>query len=164
MPDAPENSPGLFHVAFKIGTRIEELRQCALLLEAAGLDVEAYDHEVNKSIYFKDPDRHRSNSTLIHRTSGSKDPMPSRRGSNSIFSVILVKTANRRRRLPHLSNWQSSQYAEFKYLTSASSSTLLPLRASSWRSTKAVHVDDFVWPTPIRFGDEVNTIPQPVRV
>ena len=27
-----------------------------MLLEAAGLDVEAYDHEVNKSIYFKDPD------------------------------------------------------------------------------------------------------------
>jgi len=55
-PDAPENSPGLFHVAFKIGTRIEELREAKLLLEAAGLDVEAYDHEVNKSIYFKDPD------------------------------------------------------------------------------------------------------------
>ena len=47
-PDAPANSPGLFHVAFKIGTRIEELRDAKLLLEAAGLDVEAYDHEVNK--------------------------------------------------------------------------------------------------------------------
>lgn len=55
-PDAPANSPGLFHVAFRIGTRIDELREPKLLLEAAGIDVEAYDHEVNQSIYFKDPD------------------------------------------------------------------------------------------------------------
>ena len=55
-PDAPANSPGLFHVAFKIGTRIDELREAKLHLEAAGLQVEAYDHEVSKSIYFKDPD------------------------------------------------------------------------------------------------------------
>ena len=55
-PDAPANSPGLFHVAFKIGNQIDELREAKLLIEAAGIDVEAYDHEVNKSIYFKDPD------------------------------------------------------------------------------------------------------------
>ena len=54
--DAPANSPGLFHVAFKIGTRIDELREAKLQLEAAGLELEAYDHEVTKSIYFKDPD------------------------------------------------------------------------------------------------------------
>jgi catechol 2,3-dioxygenase len=56
VPDAPANSPGLFHVAFKIGNRIEELREAKLQLEAAGLEVEAYDHEVTKSVYFKDPD------------------------------------------------------------------------------------------------------------
>ena len=55
-PDAPANSPGLAHVAFKIGTRLDELREAKLRLEAAGFGVEAYDHEVNKSIYFKDPD------------------------------------------------------------------------------------------------------------
>jgi catechol 2,3-dioxygenase len=54
--DAPANSPGLFHVAFKIGTRIDELREAKLQLEAAGLKVDAYDHEVSKSIYFNDPD------------------------------------------------------------------------------------------------------------
>ncbi len=54
--DAPANSPGLFHVAFKIGTRIDELRDAKLRLEGAGLKVEAYDHEVSKSIYFNDPD------------------------------------------------------------------------------------------------------------
>ena len=53
---APEHSPGLAHVAFKIGTRIEELRAAKLHLEAAGVQVEAYDHEVSKSIYFNDPD------------------------------------------------------------------------------------------------------------
>ena len=55
-PAPPENSPGLVHVAFKIGTRIEELRAAKLQLEAAGIKVEAYDHEVTKSIYFDDPD------------------------------------------------------------------------------------------------------------
>lgn len=55
-PDAPANSPGLFHVAFKIGNLIEELREAKLYLEAAGIEVNARDHEVSKSIYFKDPD------------------------------------------------------------------------------------------------------------
>jgi len=55
-PDAPENAPGLFHVAFKIGTRIEELREAKSQLEAAGIAVQAFDHEVTKSIYFNDPD------------------------------------------------------------------------------------------------------------
>jgi catechol 2,3-dioxygenase len=54
--DAPANSPGLFHVAFNIGTRIDELREAKLQLEGAGLKVDAYDHEVSKSIYFNDPD------------------------------------------------------------------------------------------------------------
>ena len=55
-PNAPANSPGLFHVAFKIGTRIDELREAKLHLEAAGLEVVAYDHDVTQSIYVKDPD------------------------------------------------------------------------------------------------------------
>ena len=55
-PDAPANSPGLFHVAFKIGNLIDELRDAKLYLEAAGIKVNATDHEVSKSIYFKDPD------------------------------------------------------------------------------------------------------------
>ena len=53
--DAPANSPGLLHAAFKIGTRIDEL-DAKLQLEEAGLKVEAYDHEVSKSVYFNDPD------------------------------------------------------------------------------------------------------------
>ena len=55
-PDAPENSPGLLHVAFKIGNRIDELREAKRKLEAAGLEVHSYDHDVTKSIYFRDPD------------------------------------------------------------------------------------------------------------
>ena len=47
---------GLFHVAFKIGSHIDELREAKLYLEATGLKVDAYDHEVAKSIYFNDPD------------------------------------------------------------------------------------------------------------
>lgn len=56
-PDAPDNAPGLFHVAFKIGTRIEELREAKSRLEAAGVGVAAFDHVVSQSIYFRDPDR-----------------------------------------------------------------------------------------------------------
>ncbi len=55
-PDAPANSPGLFHVAFKIGNLIDELREAKLCIEAAGIKVYARDHEVSKSLYFKDPD------------------------------------------------------------------------------------------------------------
>ncbi|HEX6974845.1 MAG TPA: VOC family protein [Vicinamibacterales bacterium] len=55
-PDAPANAPGLFHVAFKIGDLIEELREAKRYLEAAGIAVQARDHEVSKSLYFNDPD------------------------------------------------------------------------------------------------------------
>jgi catechol 2,3-dioxygenase len=55
-PDANANSPGLLHVAFKIGNLIDELREAKLYLEAAGIEVYTRDHEVTKSIYFKDPD------------------------------------------------------------------------------------------------------------
>lgn len=52
----PSKSAGLFHVAFKIGESVDELREAKLKLEAAGLKVEAYDHVVTKSLYFNDPD------------------------------------------------------------------------------------------------------------
>lgn len=55
-PDAAADSPGLMHVAFKIGNRIEELRNAKRELEAKGVAVEAVDHVVTQSIYFKDPD------------------------------------------------------------------------------------------------------------
>ena len=55
-PDAPTGSPGLLHVAFKIGHLLDELREAKLYLEAAGVEVIARDHGVSKSIYFKDPD------------------------------------------------------------------------------------------------------------
>lgn len=50
----PAKSPGLLHVAFKVGDSMEALRQAKAELEAAGLAVEAYDHAVTQSIYFND--------------------------------------------------------------------------------------------------------------
>ncbi len=47
---------GLDHVAFKIGTSLDELREAKKSLEAAGLTPNPVDHEVTKSLYFKDPD------------------------------------------------------------------------------------------------------------
>jgi catechol 2,3-dioxygenase len=53
--DAP-SATGLHHVAFKIGTTMEELREAKARLEAAGLDLFPADHDVTKSLYFADPD------------------------------------------------------------------------------------------------------------
>ena len=47
---------GLHHVAFKIGDSLDLLREAKVKLEAAGLILDPVDHEVTKSLYFKDPD------------------------------------------------------------------------------------------------------------
>lgn len=54
--EAPENSLGLQHIAFKIGTQIHELHDAKARIEATGLKVVARDHKVTQSIYFNDPD------------------------------------------------------------------------------------------------------------
>ena len=47
---------GLHHVAFKIGTTMDQLRDARAVLEAAGIATTPIDHEVTKSLYFEDPD------------------------------------------------------------------------------------------------------------
>ena len=51
-----EQAPGLHHVAFRIGTRLEELIEAKTMLESAGVTPLPVDHEVTKSLYFDDPD------------------------------------------------------------------------------------------------------------
>ena len=51
-----ESAVGLDHVAFKIGTNLDELREAKKNLESAGVEPSPVDHEVTKSLYFKDPD------------------------------------------------------------------------------------------------------------
>lgn len=51
-----ESAVGLHHVAFKIGSRMEELLDAKAKLEAAGLTLSPVDHDVTKSLYFEDPD------------------------------------------------------------------------------------------------------------
>jgi catechol 2,3-dioxygenase len=55
-PNAPEQAPGLLHVAFKVGNSLDELREARARLEAAGLDAIAFDHVVTQSLYVADPD------------------------------------------------------------------------------------------------------------
>ena len=56
-PAAADNSPGLFHIAFKVGDSVGELRAAKAELEEAGATVEfAMDHSVTQSIYLHDPD------------------------------------------------------------------------------------------------------------
>jgi len=47
---------GLHHVAFNIGTTLDELREAKAKLDAAGIATNPVDHEVTKSLYFEDPD------------------------------------------------------------------------------------------------------------
>lgn len=56
-PDAPGNSPGLFHVAFKVGDETEDLRRTKADLDAHGIEIAGIaDHTVSQSIYLHDPD------------------------------------------------------------------------------------------------------------
>ena len=56
-PDAPPNSPGLFHAAFKVGESIDELREARAHLEDSGVTILGIsDHTVSQSIYLADPD------------------------------------------------------------------------------------------------------------
>ncbi len=52
----PRRGAGLDHVAFNIGTSMDELREARAALEAAGIASTPIDHEVSKSLYFQDPD------------------------------------------------------------------------------------------------------------
>lgn len=51
-----ESAVGLHHVAFRIGTTMEELREAKARLDAAGIATTPVDHEVTRSLYFADPD------------------------------------------------------------------------------------------------------------
>ena len=56
-PNSAPNSPGLFHVAFKVGESTDELREAKAHLEARGVEIAmTADHTVTESIYFDDPD------------------------------------------------------------------------------------------------------------
>ncbi len=56
-PAAPETSPGLAHVAFKVGDSLDELRAMKDWLEMHGVRPDrTADHRVSQSIYFHDPD------------------------------------------------------------------------------------------------------------
>ncbi len=59
-PDAPPPDPrgvGLYHVAFKIGECLDELREARARLEAHDVPiVGTADHRVSQSIYLTDPD------------------------------------------------------------------------------------------------------------
>lgn len=58
--DAPAPAPdatGLYHVALRIGTRLDELRAAQAHLAAHGItNIRVRDHVVSQSIYIEDPD------------------------------------------------------------------------------------------------------------
>jgi catechol 2,3-dioxygenase len=56
--DAPtaEGGIGLDHVAFNIGTTMDELREAKACMDAAGVATNPVDHNVTKSLYLQDPD------------------------------------------------------------------------------------------------------------
>ena len=56
-PSAPDNAPGLAHLALKVGNSLDDLRKAKAWLESKGVEIDrTADHDVSKSIYFHDPD------------------------------------------------------------------------------------------------------------
>ena len=56
-PDVSATSPGLAHVAFKVGNSTEELRRAKAHFDALGVKIAAVlEHTVSQSIYIDDPD------------------------------------------------------------------------------------------------------------
>lgn len=54
---AAHDSPGLFHVAFKVGDSLDDLRDAKKHLEESGVPINGIsDHTVSQSIYVEDPD------------------------------------------------------------------------------------------------------------
>ncbi|MBI1886939.1 MAG: VOC family protein [Nitrosomonadales bacterium] len=51
------HSIGLYHVAFKVGDSLDELRECKAHVERHGVAIlGSSDHGVSQSLYIKDPD------------------------------------------------------------------------------------------------------------
>ncbi len=56
-PRPAEDAVGLYHVAFKVGDSLDELRQVKARLEARGVRIQGVsDHAVSQSLYLEDPD------------------------------------------------------------------------------------------------------------
>lgn len=56
-PVADPGSVGLYHVAFKVGDTLDELRACKAHLEAHHVSIIGMsDHGVSQSLYIEDPD------------------------------------------------------------------------------------------------------------
>lgn len=56
-PEADPGSVGLYHVAFKVGDSLDELRACKAHLESRGIGIDGMsDHGVSQSLYIHDPD------------------------------------------------------------------------------------------------------------
>jgi catechol 2,3-dioxygenase len=56
-PGPQQEGVGLYHVALKIGDRLEDLRAARAHLEAHGITkIRVTDHRVSQSIYLNDPD------------------------------------------------------------------------------------------------------------
>lgn len=56
-PSSTERGTGLAHVAFKIGSGLDELRAARSHLQENGIEIDAtVDHTVSQSLYLRDPD------------------------------------------------------------------------------------------------------------
>jgi catechol 2,3-dioxygenase len=59
-PDAAEDSPGLAHLALKVGDSLDELREAKQWLTDHSVEIDRQvDHHVSQSLYFRDPDGNR---------------------------------------------------------------------------------------------------------
>jgi catechol 2,3-dioxygenase len=60
VPTPSDRQPGLYHLAWKVGENLEELRACRDHLRKLAIPIEAaVDHLISQSLYLKDPDGNR---------------------------------------------------------------------------------------------------------
>jgi catechol 2,3-dioxygenase len=72
--DQDEDRIGLHHVAFNIGTSLDDLREAKTKLDNAGVSAEPIDHEVTQSLYLEDPDGNGIELYVDASDSWRKDP------------------------------------------------------------------------------------------
>jgi catechol-2,3-dioxygenase len=61
-----ETAVGLHHVAFNIGTTLDEPRKAKAKLDAAGIATNQVDHVVIQSLYFEDTDGNDGNDIEVY--------------------------------------------------------------------------------------------------
>lgn len=87
-PEPPPNSVGLYHLAFKVGDSLDELRAMKARLEEHNVTIDRIvDHTVTGSIYLRDPDGNGLELYVDTSDAWKKDPTAIAQGRPMALSI-----------------------------------------------------------------------------